>query len=243
MSNRPPPFSVVNAAGAGHCVLICEHASRYIPSDYANLGLAAAELDRHIAWDIGAAELAAQLAARLDAPLFLAGWSRLLIDGNRPLGVPSSIPVRSEATDIPGNVGLSDAERDARAATWFAPFHAAITAALDARQAAGVPTRVIGIHSFTPRFLGVARPWPVAVLYARAADYARRLIDALAASGDGPIGDNEPYRVNDAEDYTVPVHGHRRGLDAVLIEVRQDLLATPAGIAAWAARLAPVLAA
>lgn len=243
MNRHPPPVTVVNAAGASRCVLICEHASRYIPPEYGNLGLPEAELDRHIAWDIGAAELAIQLSARLDAPLFLAGWSRLLIDGNRPLGVPSSIPVRSEATVIPGNLDLSDAERSARAARWFAPFHAAVAATLDAREAARVPTRVIGIHSFTPRFLGVDRPWPVAVLYAGAAAYARGLIAALAAGAEGPVGDNEPYRVNEAEDYTVPVHGDRRGLDAVLIEVRQDLLGTPAGIAAWAARLAPKLAA
>lgn len=242
MSDGPPAVTLVNPAGNSRCVLICEHASRFIPPEYANLGLPEAELGRHIAWDIGAAELARRLSALLDAPLFLAGWSRLLIDGNRPLGVPSSIPVRSEATDIPGNVGLDAAERDRRAARWLIPFHAAVAAALDRRQADGVPTRVVGIHSFTPRFLGVHRPWPVAVLYAGAMTYAQRLIGKLAADGVGPVGDNEPYRVNDQEDYTVPVHGDRRGLDAVLIEVRQDLLATEAGIAAWSARLGAALA-
>jgi predicted N-formylglutamate amidohydrolase len=238
----PPAVTALNEDGGSAYLLVCEHASNHIPAEYAGLGLPPEELTRHIAWDIGAASLARQLSALLDAPLFLAGGSRLLIDCNRPLRAPSSIPERSEATDIPGNRGLDAAERQSRAARWFTPFHARIAAALDARAAAGRPTVVLGIHSFTSRFLGVPRPWHAGVLYARAERFSRALLDRLAMEPGLVLGDNEPYKVNEAEDYTAPVHGDRRGIDAALIEVRQDLLADDAGTAGWAARLARALA-
>lgn len=209
---------------------------------YGTLGLPADELRRHIAWDIGAAELARHLSRMLDAPLFLSGCSRLVIDLNRPPGTPTSIPVRSEDTDIPGNVGLPDAERAARAADWFLPFHDVVTALLDRRVASGPRPLVIGVHSFTPVFGGVARPWHAGILYDRAAAFAVRIIAALAAEPGLVIGDNEPYRIEpDVHDYTVPVHGDRRGLEAVLLEVRQDLLRDEAGILAWAGRLRTAL--
>jgi predicted N-formylglutamate amidohydrolase len=237
----PPAVSEVNPAGASRLVLVCEHASNHIPDEYAGLGLPPEELLRHIAWDIGAAPLARRLSALLDAPLFLAGGSRLLIDCNRPLDVPSSIPEVSEATMIPGNQGLDAAERDRRAARWFHPFHRRIAAALDARSAAGRPTTMLAIHSFTPRYLGVARPWQVGILYGTAERFGGALVRALRAEAGLTVGDNEPYRVNALEDYTAPVHGDRRGVDAALVEVRQDLLGDDAGVAQWATRLAAVL--
>jgi predicted N-formylglutamate amidohydrolase len=241
MTLDPPAVSVVNPAGGSRLVLVCEHASNHIPAAYAGLGLPPEALLRHIAWDIGAAALARRLSALLDAPLFLAGGSRLLIDCNRPLGVPSSIPARSEATEIPGNQDLDAAERDRRAARWFHPFHRRIAAALDARAAAGRPTAVLGIHSFTPRYLGAARPWHAGILYGAAEGFGQALVRALRAEAGLVVGDNEPYRVNALEDYTAPVHGDRRGLEAALVEVRQDLLGDDAGVAAWAARLGTVL--
>jgi predicted N-formylglutamate amidohydrolase len=239
-----PAVTVLNADGASPYVLLCEHASNHIPRAYAGLGLAERDLQRHIAWDIGAADLARGLSRRLDAPLFLSGYSRLLIDCNRPPGAPTSIPVRSEATDIPGNLGLDPDERAWRESAYFAPFHAAVARLLDQRAAERRQTIVVGVHSFTPVFLGVARPWPVGVLYGRAEGFGRRLIERLGVElPDAPVGDNEPYRIEPEEhDYTVPVHGDARGLDAALIEVRQDLIATAAEAEAWAARLAPVLA-
>jgi predicted N-formylglutamate amidohydrolase len=240
VDDLPPAVTVVNEAGASPILLVCEHASNFIPPAYGKLGLPPEELDRHIAWDIGAAELARELSARLDAPLFLSGYSRLLIDCNRPPGSATSIPERSEATDIPGNRGIDAAERARREAAFFTPFHSRIAAALDARQAAGRPTRVIGIHSFTPVFLGVPRIWEMGVLYARAERFAGSLIAGLRAADPSlTIGDNEPYRIEPEMDHTVPVHGDARGLEAVLVEVRQDLL--QAGVERWAALLARVL--
>ncbi|MCK8784659.1 N-formylglutamate amidohydrolase [Roseomonas sp. NAR14] len=239
--DAPPPVTAVNEAGDSPYVLLCEHASNHIPAAYARLGLEARELERHIAYDIGAAAMARRLSALLDAPLFLSGYSRLLIDCNRPLGTPTSIPVRSEATDIPGNAGLDQAERDRRAARFFTPFHARVAACLDARRAAGRPTFVVGVHSFTPIFLGETRPWHCGILYGKAADFAEALIAGLRDDPSLVVGDNEPYKVEAEYDYTVPVHGDARGLPAALIEVRQDLIAREDHAAAWADRLAPVL--
>jgi predicted N-formylglutamate amidohydrolase len=241
MSEAPPAVSVLNAGGASRFVLLCEHASKFIPAEYQGLGLPPAELERHIAWDIGAAELARRLSARLDAPLFLAGTSRLLIDLNRPLHAPSSIPEVSEATPIPGNRGIDPAERARRQAAWFTPFHARVAAFLADRVAAGQPTAVIGVHSFTPVYLGERRPWHAGILYGRAEAFGTTLVRQLAAEPGLFIGDNEPYRIETEMDYTVPVHGDARGLDAVLLEVRQDLLGSAAQCEAWAARLAAAL--
>jgi predicted N-formylglutamate amidohydrolase len=239
--DRVPAVVALNEIGSSPYVLVCEHASNYMPARYCGLGLAAPELQRHIAWDIGAAPLARRLSALLDAPLFLSGYSRLLIDCNRPPLAPTSIPVRSEATEIPGNQGLDDAERERRANTFFWPFQNRIEQMLDARMAASQRTAVLGIHSFTPRFLGIERPWHAGVLYGRAAAFAKALRTALAADPTLVVGDNEPYRVTLETDYTVPVHGDQRGIDAALIEVRQDLLLTNEGVEEWASRLSSVL--
>jgi len=233
--------TVANADGSAALVLVCEHASNHIPARYAGLGLPASELRRHIAWDIGAAALSWRLSALLDAPLILSGASRLLIDCNRPPGVPSSITLVSEATPIPGNQGLSPEEVLARRIAFFDPFQAAVTRVLDAREAAGMATTILGVHSFTPIFLGAPRPWQAGVLYLNAVAFGARMRDALREDRALTIGDNEPYQVNLEEDYTVPVHGDARGIPAALIEVRQDLLGTEAGIEAWAQRLAPIL--
>ena len=231
----------VNEGGAASCVLLCEHASNRVPAEYGTLGLPEAELARHIAWDIGAAGLARRLSALLDAPLFLGGCSRLVIDLNRPLGTPTSIPTVSEATDIPGNRGLDVAERARRAAEWFTPFHDRVARHLDARAAAGRPAAVLGVHSFTPVYLGECRAWHAGVLYARAAAFGGAMVAALSADPSLVVGDNAPYRIEAEMDYTVPVHGDARGIDAALIEVRQDLLLTEAGQEDWAVRLAALL--
>jgi predicted N-formylglutamate amidohydrolase len=155
--------------------------------------------------------------------------------------VPSSIPEISEATEIPGNRGLGGEERAARRAAIFDPYHDCIAAALDRRAAAGRATALVALHSFTPVFKGEARPWHAAVLFNRDPRLAHILAGLLRAEGGLTIGENEPYAVSDLTDYTVPVHGERRGLPHVEIEIRQDLLADPAGRAAWARRLARLL--
>ena len=240
----PPTVTVLNEGGASPFVLLCEHASNHVPAACAGLGLGPRDLGRHIAWDIGAADLARELSRRLDAPLFLSGYSRVLIDLNRPPGAPTSIPVRSEDTDIPGNLDLDGGERSRRERAYFAPFHAAVARLLDRRAAEGRRTVVVGVHSFTRVFLGVSRPWLAGVLYGGAERFGRAFVERLAADlGPAAVGDNEPYRIEpEQHDYTVPVHGDARGLDAALLEVRQDLIGEAAEAEAWAARLAPAFA-
>ena len=238
--DEPPPFTWRNPTGASPCLLLCEHASNRLPRAVGDLGLPEAEMQRHIAWDLGAAALARALSRRLDAALVETGYSRLVIDCNRPPGVPSSIPERSEDTVVPGNQGLGAAARRRREAALFQPFHATVAAHLDARLAAGRPSCVIGVHSFTPVFRGVARPWHAGALFGAAQGFGRALLAALAAPG-LCLGENEPYRVTAEEDWTVPVHGDARGLPALLIEVRQDLLADDAGVQDWADRLVPAI--
>ena len=168
-------------------------------------------------------------------------YSRLVIDCNRDPNVPSSIPQISEDTEIPGNRGLDEAERAAREDAIFRPYHNAIAAALDRRAAANRASALVALHSFTPVFKGVARPWHVAVLFNRDPRLAHALADLLRAEGSLMVGENEPYQVSDLTDYTIPVHGERRGLPHVEIEIRQDLITEAAGQRQWAERLARLL--
>ena len=234
----PAAVTVVNESGRTPLLLLCEHASSFIPPRFANLGLPESELRRHIAYDIGAAEVARHLSRLLDAPLALTGYSRLLIDCNRPPEAPSLIPLRSEATEIPGNRNLTAAARAERDRLFFAPFRARVAELIAARQ----PRLLIGMHSFTPVFLGVPRPWQVGVLWHRARTLAASLLAALRENAALLVGDNEPYRVTVEGDYTVPHVGEARGIPTALFEVRQDLIGDPVGAAAWGERLAGVLA-
>lgn len=239
---EPPPFRVENPDGGSPILFTADHAGRRIPLALNNLGLQAAELERHIAWDIGIDATTSHLAKLLDATAIFQTYSRLVIDCNRPPHAPSAIPLRSENTDIPGNLALTQAARDARHMALFAPYHAAIAAALDARQAAGRPTFLITLHSFTPVYDTVVRPMHAAVLYNRDARLADALMHRLRGEAGLIVGDNAPYRVSDESDYAIPVHGEQRGLPHVEIEIRQDLIECETGQAAWAARLARLLA-
>jgi len=234
----PPPFRVEREHGESPFFLICDHAGRRIPRALGTLGVSDADLDRHIAWDIGASGLATRLSARLDATLIAQTYSRLVIDCNRPLTSPTSITVRSERTDIPGNRDLTPAQAEARAREIFAPYHRRIAAELDRRQAAHRPTILISVHSFTPVFTDVARPWHVGMLYHRDARVAHALLALIRAEGRWVVGDNEPYAVSDGTDYAIPVYGEQRGLAHVELEVRQDLIVEEAGQAEWAERIA-----
>jgi predicted N-formylglutamate amidohydrolase len=233
----PAPVEIVNEEGASRTLLVCEHASRHIPARYGGLALPPEERERHIAWDIGAAAVTRELAMAIDAPAYLGTYSRLLIDLNRPIGAPSSIPERSEATDIPGNIGLSAAEREARRNAIFAPFQTRVGERIDRRR----PERLVAIHSFTPVFLGVARPWHVGILYGAARDFGEAVIAALRADRALVVDANVPYVIDRDEDYTVPVHGDDRGIPAILVEIRNDLIQEPRGVSEWAARLAKAL--
>jgi predicted N-formylglutamate amidohydrolase len=183
--------------------------------------------------------LSEHLAEAFGASLVMQTYSRLVIDCNRPLDHPTSIPVISERTEIPGNVGLPAAQAEARAREIFAPYHAALAGELDAR--AGLPTLLVAMHSFTPVYMGVARPWQAGVLYHLEQRLAAIMIGLLRAEGDLTVGDNEPYVLTGTSDYTVPHHAEARGLPYLELEIRQDLIADAAGQRAWADRLARLL--
>jgi len=240
-ADEAPPVSVYNAHGASPLLLVADHAGRAVPRALSRLGVAASDWDRHIAWDIGIAGVGRTLSAALDATLIAQNYSRLVIDCNRPLAVPTSIPEVSELTPIPGNAGLDQAARDTRARAIFWPYHDRIEAELDARRQAGRPAALIALHSFTPVFKGAARSWHAALLYNRQPQLARRLLALLAQEPGLVVGDNQPYFVSDLTDYTIPVHGERRGVPHALIEIRQDLIAEESGQRAWAALFARVL--
>lgn len=239
--DEPEAFSIAHAEGRSPFLLTCDHAGRRIPRRLGSLGLSPSELERHIAWDIGAAGLARRLAGDLDAFVILQTYSRLVIDCNRAPGAPGSIVEVSELTEVPGNQGLAAAEAAARVRTIFEPYHRRIAAELDARAKAMRPTALVAVHSFTPVFRGVARPWHVGVLYNRDRRLGGILLDLLRAEPGFCVGDNEPYAISDDTDYTIPVHGERRRIPHAEIEVRQDLIADEVGQSVWAARLAGLL--
>lgn len=240
-ADEPEPVAVVRPEGRSPVLLACDHAGRRVPRRLGRLGLPEAEFERHIAWDIGAAAVSRQLSEALDATLVEQRYSRLVVDCNRPPEVENAVPLVSEVTTIPGNYGLDAAARQARIAEIFEPYHAAIAAEIDRRAAAGRPTALLAMHSFTPVYRGEARPWAIGTLYGRDGRLARELFELLVAQGRFKVGDNEPYSVSDETDYTIPVHGEARGLVHVGIEIRQDLVSDAQGQAAWAALLARVL--
>lgn len=237
----PSVFDVVEGRGDSPWVLACDHGGRAIPQCLGDLGVPALELERHIAWDIGAAAVTRLLADRLGAWAIVGNYSRLLIDLNRPLSSPQSIILHSEATDIPGNAGIPKAQAEARRREFFEPYHLRIAQELDRRRDAGIATLLVAMHSFTPVYLGVVRPWHAGVLYNREQRLARLLLETMPAEIGLVVGDNQPYAVSDATDYTVVTHGENRGLVHVELEIRQDLVAFQEGRQAWASRLARLL--
>ncbi len=240
-SDEPSSVRVLRTDGASDIFLTADHAGRIIPRALAQLGVPEIELARHIAWDIGIAGVTERLSGILDATAVLQTYSRLVIDCNRDPSVPTAIPEVSEMTPIPGNVGLSAADRAARMAAIFAPYHAEVDRLLNARAAAGRSTTYVAMHSFTPVFKGESRAMHVGVLYHRDIRLARVLLELLRAEPDLIVGDNQPYAITDTSDYGVPVHAERRGLLHVEIEIRQDLIADAAGQVAWASRFARLL--
>jgi predicted N-formylglutamate amidohydrolase len=239
--DEPGPVSTYNSQEKSSFLLAVDHGGNLIPRALGRLGLTETDCRRHIAWDIGIAGLARLLADQLKANLIEQNYSRLVIDCNRPLDADASIATVSEDTAIPGNAHVSNGERKARAREIFEPYHAQIAAELDRRRGANLPTALISLHSFTPVFKGVSRPWHAGVLYNRDPRLARPLLALLDADDDLLVGDNAPYLVSDATDYTIPVHGERRGLPHALVEIRQDLIEDESGQREWAVRLARLL--
>lgn len=240
--NDPPPFTLTNPEGRASVVLVCDHASNAIPARLNGLGLGKYELSQHIAWDIGAAQVARLLAARLDAPAVLGGYSRLVIDCNRPPGHPTSIAEVSDGIFIPGNHQLSDLEAEMRFNEVFWPYHHAITQALAHRwrHGHGRAPALIAVHSFTPVMNGFRRPWHLGVLWNRDPRLAEPLLTGFGANAEWCVGDNQPYSGREVG-FTMDTHGGAAGLAHVEVEIRQDLLADEMGCAYWAKRIGDVL--
>lgn len=239
--DEPAAYRVERPDGRSPFFITCDHAGAAVPRKLGSLGVSAKDMARHIAWDIGAGAVAAKLAAVLDAFAILQTYSRLVIDCNRRPGIPASIVRISEATRIPGNELVTLDEAAGREREIFRPYHDRIHTELEIRLREHRPTILISVHSFTPTFHGTPRPWHAGVLYNKDARIAVDLLRHLRAEPGLVIGDNEPYSVSDATDYTIPEHAERRGLPHVGIELRQDLISTQAGQSEWAERLGRVL--
>lgn len=228
------PIEVCNPAGTGQALILCEHASHYIPQEFHDLGMTPEDLESHAAWDPGARAVAGHLSRALDAPLVASRISRLVYDCNRPPEAPSAMPERSELIGVPGNAGLSQAQRDARADQIYRPFCEAVSAIIKTRQAKGRPTALITVHSFTPVYFGKARTVELGILH----DRDSRLADAmLAEAGRLPhrrIERNAPYGPADGVTHSLKLHGIANGLPNVMLEIRNDLLHSPEAQAAMA---------
>jgi predicted N-formylglutamate amidohydrolase len=236
------PVLTVNATGRSSFVLACDHASNRVPEPYGDLGLTLVQRLMHIAWDPGALAVALQLADILDAPLVHSTVSRLVIDCNRDTDAVDLCPTISERTEIPGNAGISDEDRAQRIADFHTPFHSAIDTLLDQRAAEDRETVFVTIHSFTPVYKDIHRPWPIGLIHGTDAGFTAALRDALAA--DEPtlnVGWNEPYSALNGVTYTLEHHGDGRGLPSSMIEIRHNEILEPAGVALWASRLARCL--
>ena len=221
-----------NPGGSHSIFLICEHASAHIPPEFHNLGLSGEALTSHIAWDPGAIDTALALSDMLDAPLIYSTVSRLVYDCNRPPESSAAMPARSEVYQVPGNSDLTAADKRMRVETYYRPFERSIEAMLDARGANSV---LVTVHSFTPVFNGRTRDVQIGILH----DEDARLADAvLDVAGGYDIRRNEPYGPADGVTHTLCRHAQARNLLNVMIEIRNDLLATPDQCQAMAAHLA-----
>jgi predicted N-formylglutamate amidohydrolase len=237
----PPPVRIINPGGTSSFLLIGDHAGNAVPGGLNALGLPAVELERHIGWDIGIGELGPLLAAKLDAVFIRQTYSRLVIDCNRDPARADAMPEVSDLTIVPGNQDLTAEQRAVRVAAIQVPYQEAIGAELARRDAAGIETILVSLHSFTPAMQTVKRPWQVGVLHDRGNTvFARALIAAFEGAGDLTVGDNEPYSM-DTIDYTVPRHAYERRRPYAEIEIRQDLIADAQGCIEWAERLSDAL--
>ena len=236
----PGDAAFEHIGGRGSLIILCDHATNRIPSEYGCLGLPAPELNRHIAYDIGAAALTRALAARLEARAVLSGFSRLLIDPNRGLDDPTLVMRLSDGTVVPGNARIDQTERARRIARFYRPYDQAVAESIRAVEAERLRPILFSIHSFTPFWKGWPRPWHAGVLYGRDARLATPLLALLREDPGLLVGDNEPYG-GQLEGDTLDRHAVRQNRLHVLLEVRQDLIASEGGVLAWTERLAPIL--
>lgn len=238
----PAPVSLFNAQGRAPVLMVCDHASPAVPKALDRLGLPEAQLERHIAWDIGAADVARRLAVRLDAPLVLSSYSRLVIDLNRGLDDPTLVPAISDGTVIPVNRTLDTEGVEQRIATFFHPYHASVAAEVGKFRRRGVAPVLLSVHSFTPVMHDFERPWHIGILWDRDPRIPVPLMDRLRRDPTIHVGDNQPYSGRHTGGGTIETHATPAGLPNVLIEIRQDLIDTPTKAGDWADRLERPLA-
>lgn len=239
----PRPVGEERLDRANPFLLIADHAGNAIPERLGDLGISAEDLNRHIGIDIGIHGVSQRLSALLDAPYLYQRYSRLVIDCNRPPGHPTSIAPVSDGTQVPVNLGVSAEDARLRENEIFWPYQKAIAGQIARMRLSGRAPTVIAMHSFTPKHgdYPAPRPWQIGVLFNRDDRFARPLIRLLKAEGDLTVGINEPYAVDDAGDYAVPVHCEKGGLLHVELEIRQDLIESAKGQSEWAERLARLL--
>jgi predicted N-formylglutamate amidohydrolase len=237
----PPPYMSYNEHGSAPVLLVADHASPFFPASLNQLGLADWVLEEHVAWDIGVDELARCLADELDAPLVLAGFSRLIVDPNRRPEDPGAIPQISDGIAIPGNLGLDPAQRTQRFRSFFEPYHDAIERRLEAFLQNGVTPAMIAVHTCTPVFDRVVRPWHVGIMWDKDPRIPQAVMAHFDKNDEVCIGDNEPYSGRHPHDYTIDHHAESRGIPHLGFEVRQDLVAEADGARKWAAILAASL--
>jgi len=234
-------FEAFNPQGDPAIILVCDHASNFIPPEYAALGLPAGRLETHIAWDIGAAAVTRTMAGALGAPAILGTHSRLLVDLNRGEDDPTLVMKLSDGAIIPGNAMADEAEIRQRTRRYYHPYHDAVSSLIAGARSRGMAPVIVSIHSFTPEWKGKPRPWHVGVLWSRRdARLSCRLLEVLRAEPDLCVGDNQPYS-GELEGDCMDRHALAQGLPHVLIELRQDLICDDAGASAWGTRLVPLL--
>lgn len=228
--------------GASPYLLVCDHASNFIPAHFGSLGLNEAELTRHIAWDPGALPVVTRMSDALDATLVESCVSRLIIDCNRPLDAPDLISPVSETTVVPGNAELSEADRHERIALSWRPFHDTIADVVAERLAEGRETRLVSVHSFTPVYKGVYRPWHIGIIHDEDDRLAGPMIGALKGVVGLEVGVNQPYSPADRVYYTLERHGRAQDLACAMIEIRNNEIGDEAGQRKWAELLSAILA-
>ncbi len=234
----PEPVVLVNASSKKAAVLVCEHAGRAIPRALGDLGLTEADLDRHIAYDIGAEKLSRMMAERLGLPLVLQSYSRLVVDCNRPVEAADAVPELSDAIPIRANMSIGAEQRQQRLDEIFFPFHEAVSEILDLHPRKAV----FAIHSYTPVLGREERPWDLAFLFRKDSLTSRSLADSVKVLDPSlKIGMNEPYAIEVNADWFVPYHGERRGIAHSLIEVRNDHLGTDDACRRWASVLSAAI--
>lgn len=242
-ASDPQPVGEERLHGRGPFLLTADHAGNAVPQALGDLGISPAEINRHIGIDIGIHGVSQRLSLLLDAPYVFQRYSRLVIDCNRTPGNASSIAPASDGTRIPANQGLTPEAIAWRQDEIFWPYQKAVARQIAAMRKTGTPPVVIAMHSFTPRHgdYPAPRPWQIGVLFNRDGRLARSLIALFESEGDLTVGINQPYAVEDLVDYAVPVHCEKGGLIHVELEIRQDLIDTAEGQAAWAQRLSRLL--